>query len=183
MTELRATRDTDLDDVCRVHRAAFGDEAEDIEALVRDLLCDDACEPRLSLAAFEQEPAGAELVGHVLFTPARIEGAANAPNARILAPLAVSPRRQQAGLGSALVREGLRRLRAAGVELVFVYGDPRYYGRFGFRPASVHGLPAPNPIPTEHADAWMVLALGDGVLGEVTGRVRCVSPLERPEHW
>jgi putative acetyltransferase len=49
-----------------------------------------------------------------------------------LAPLAVAASLRRCGVGSALVRNGLAILAARGERLVFVLGDPAYYGRFGF---------------------------------------------------
>ena len=49
-----------------------------------------------------------------------------------LAPVGVSPPLQRRGIGSALIRDGLARLRDRAERLVFVLGDPAYYGRFGF---------------------------------------------------
>ncbi len=59
-----------------------------------------------------------------------------------LAPVAVAPERQQTGAGSALVRTGIARAADRGERLILVLGDPRYYGRFGFRaaiPMGIHG--------------------------------------------
>jgi putative acetyltransferase len=49
-----------------------------------------------------------------------------------LAPIGVSPSLQRNGIGSALIRNGFARLRDRAERLVFVLGDPAYYGRFGF---------------------------------------------------
>jgi putative acetyltransferase len=49
-----------------------------------------------------------------------------------LAPVGVSPSLQRQGIGSALIRHGFARLRDRAERLVFVLGDPAYYGRFGF---------------------------------------------------
>jgi len=49
-----------------------------------------------------------------------------------LAPVGVSPSLQRQGIGSAIIREGFARLRDRAERLVFVLGDPAYYGRFGF---------------------------------------------------
>lgn len=71
---------------------------------------------------------GEGVVGHVLFS--RLD----APmRALALAPVAVHPERQRAGIGSALIREGLERSAADGWDVVFVLGDLAYYERFGFR--------------------------------------------------
>lgn len=57
-----------------------------------------------------------------------------------LAPLAVLSAHRRAGVGAQLVRLGIDGCRGAGVGFVVVLGDPEYYGRFGFQPASRFGL-------------------------------------------
>ncbi|MBX9842374.1 MAG: N-acetyltransferase [Xanthobacteraceae bacterium] len=49
-----------------------------------------------------------------------------------LAPVGVSPPLQRRGIGGALIRDGVARLKDRAERLVFVLGDPAYYGRFGF---------------------------------------------------
>jgi putative acetyltransferase len=53
-----------------------------------------------------------------------------------LAPLAVLPEYHRRGIGSALIRAGLAACRRQGAAWVIVLGNPAYYGRFGFAPAS-----------------------------------------------
>jgi putative acetyltransferase len=60
-----------------------------------------------------------------------------------LAPLAVRPEGQRAGLGSALVRAGLDSAREFGCLGVLVLGDPGYYGRFGFSAQTAAEVRAP----------------------------------------
>lgn len=61
-----------------------------------------------------------------------------------LAPLAVTPERQNDGIGSALVRAGLELADARGEPLVALLGHPTYYPRFGFEPASEYGIEPPD---------------------------------------
>ena len=93
----------------------------------------------LSLVAEE----GDDIVGHVAFSPVTIDGGAGGWFG--LGPVSVWPDRQRAGVGQALVRAGLDRLRAMGAGGCVLLGDPAYYGRFGFRhdPAlrHAHGPP------------------------------------------
>jgi putative acetyltransferase len=49
-----------------------------------------------------------------------------------LAPVGVIPALQRQGVGSALIGEGIARLKDRGERLVFVLGEPDYYRRFGF---------------------------------------------------
>ncbi|MBL8225650.1 MAG: N-acetyltransferase [Chromatiales bacterium] len=161
----------------RLHRRAFGAEGDTIVTLLGDLARDPTAAPRLSLVA----EADGEAVGHVLFTAARIEPGPPGLTCRILAPLAVDPGRQGRGIGTALVRAGLDVLDAAGVDLVFVLGDPAYYGRFGFVPATPAGLVPPHPLVPEFADAWMERTRAGSPGAQ--GRVRCADVLEEPRYW
>jgi putative acetyltransferase len=174
---IREAAEGDLDAVLDVERRAFGGNAE--AELVRRLLSDPSAEPRLSLLAIEDGRA----VGHILFTAVKLHGATKPVTASILAPMAVIPERQGRGIGGALIRDGLKRLKEAGTDLVFVLGWPDYYPRHGFEPAGRHGLDAPYPIAPENADAWMVRALRGGVLGAVTGTVVCADALDKEEYW
>jgi putative acetyltransferase len=76
------------------------------------------------------------IVGHVGFPRLAVDVDGRALPAAGLAPLAVAPSVQRRGIGGALVRAGIERLRAQGETLVLVVGDPRYYARFGFDPAT-----------------------------------------------
>ncbi|WP_375691420.1 GNAT family N-acetyltransferase [Pseudooceanicola sp. LIPI14-2-Ac024] len=74
---------------------------------------------------------GREIVGHVAFSPVTVGNAAGWYG---LGPVSVRPDLQGTGIGSAMIRDGLDRLRAVGAPGCVVLGDPGYYGRFGFVP-------------------------------------------------
>lgn len=169
--------DSDLNDVLRIETEAFGHSKE--SNLVYDLLNDNSAKPLLSLLAIDDD----EAVGHILFTAVRITGNENTLSAMILAPLAILPVAQGKGVGGKLIRDGLRQLAEAKVDLVFVLGHPAYYPRFGFKPAGARGFEAPYPIPEKDAPAWMVQELRPGVIGNYSGRIICADPLNEPEHW
>ncbi len=174
---IRQTTDQDLDAIVSIHEGAFGQNDEAL--LTAKLLSDPSAAPRLSLmAVVDGRPAG-----HVLFTRVIVSGAEAGVAASILAPLAVVPEFQGRGLGGDLIRTGLRHLADGDTDLVFVLGHPGYYTRFGFRPAGAYGLVAPYPIPSQHADAWMVLELKEGTLGTVEGQVKCADALDKQEYW
>jgi putative acetyltransferase len=96
----------------------------------------------VSLVAIE----AVDVVGHVAFSPASIDGEA-VPGWYGVGPLSVRPDRQRSGIGSALMREGIARLRALGGKGCVVVGDPAYYQRFGFQARP--GLTVPG-VPPEH---------------------------------
>ena len=101
------------------------------------------------------------LVGHILFSRLPID-AGRSIHGAALAPVAVLPRWQRQGIGSALIRAGLHACRAAGIEAVIVLGHPGYYPRFGFSAALAERLRAPFAGPAFMALELVPDALRDG---------------------
>lgn len=177
---IREANTADLKGLLEINLAAFGEEeGPEVAQMVKNLLNDPSAEPLLSLVA---EKDNQKLVGHILFTRARVEGN-NGVNPSILAPLAVLPGYQNQGIGGLLIREGLRLLAERDTELVFVLGHPEYYPRHGFIPAGTEGFEAPYPIPAEVTGAWMVQELKPNLVGRVKGKVACPKTMDRPEYW
>ena len=73
------------------------------------------------------------VIDHVAFSPVSMDSASGVWWG--LGPVSVAPVRQRSGVGSALIRSGLRRLAERGVAGCVVLGDPAYYRRFGFGPS------------------------------------------------
>ena len=157
---IRSEEARDRDAVRLVNERAFGgrEEADIVEALHR---------ANAVVVALVAE-VGAAVVGHILFSPVTVEHS-NKPPLAGLAPMAVAPGNQKQGIGSVLVREGLARCRAAGVEGVVVLGHAEYYPRFGFVPAVQFGLRCEYDVA---ADVFMALELTHGALRGVSGLVR-----------
>ena len=175
IVHVRETDANDLDDVLGIHRDAFGQDEE--AQLVVELLADPTAQPLLSLLANEDD----EPVGHVLFGAVRGIVLPQVLRSALLAPLAVLPGRQRAGIGRALIEHGCRLLAERGVGLVFVLGDPPYYGRSGFVPATAYGLQAPYPIQPEAA--WQVRELTPGLLGAGRGTVQPADVITAEHFW
>ncbi len=148
MVTIRAERPEDRDGVRRVGERAFGADGPEA-GLVDALRTDGAHVPDLCLVAVD----GGEVVGHVFHSRARLS---SGHDVLALAPMAVVPDRQREGVGSRLVREGLRLAAQTDFPLVVVLGHPGYYPRFGFEPARELGIVAPFDVP---AEAWMALRL------------------------
>jgi predicted N-acetyltransferase YhbS len=177
---IRNSTQADRIEIEKIHTRAFGEKkGPEIAELVNGLFDDPSAMPIMSLVAVDE----GRMIGHILFTRAVLTGTGPSASIRLLAPLAVLPDAQARGGGSRLIEEGLRQLKAAEVDLVFVLGHPDYYPRCGFSPAGVLGFDAPYPIPDQHAGAWMVQALKDGVIGRVYGTVQCAKVLNHPRHW
>ncbi len=141
MVTIRAETAEDIPAVRRVNELAFGqpDEADLVDALRA------AARLHVSLVAVSH----GQVVGHIFFSPVTLEAEAVAPTIFGLAPMAVLPERQNQGIGSRLVREGMRECQRLGCDVVVVVGHPEYYPRFGFIPASRRGLRCEYPVPDE----------------------------------
>jgi putative acetyltransferase len=165
---VRAETSKDLEAIREVICQAFGreDEARLVDALR------DGGYARLSLVVEE----GERVVGHILFSDLPIIAQGGTLHALALAPLAVLPTRQRQGMGSLLVREGLRVCADTGHRIVVVLGHPNYYPRFGFSASLAERLQAPYSGP-----AFMALELVPGALANVTGEVRYPPPFARAE--
>ena len=131
--EIREESPRDFDAVCELTNAAFSasefghnGEAELIDSLRT------SSSSLLSLVASLDK----QVIGHILFTPVSIESESGSLKGMGLAPMSVHPKFQRQGVGTSLIREGIRQLWSAECQFIAVLGHPDYYPRFGFRPAS-----------------------------------------------
>lgn len=155
----------DYDAVHAINCAAFGQpmEADIVKALRAN------CRDTLSLVAQIEE----RVVGDIFFSPVTIESDRGTVIGMGLAPMAVHPDHQRRGVGSALVAAGVGRLAKNGCPYIVVLGHPLYYPRFGFEPASRHGIHCPWEVPDE---AFMIRILDEGRMEGVRG-----AAVYRPE--
>ncbi len=72
------------------------------------------------------------IVGHAAFSPVKINGADRGWYG--LGPVSVHPDHQGQGIGLALIKHGIRELKAIGAKGCVVLGDPAYYRHAGFAP-------------------------------------------------
>ena len=133
---VRPEQPADHPAVRQVHAAAFGAHGPVVADLVDEL----RGERSLSLVAED----GGEVVGHVLISPALLDAPPQLVPVATLSPLAVLPAHQRRGIGAALVRAGLQASAERRVPVVFLEGDPGYYGRFGFRAGGELGFRRPS---------------------------------------
>jgi len=156
---VRPEEPADVPGIRALHLAAFSTPAEaDLVEALRD-----ACPEFRSWVAVVDDA----LAGHVLYTPARAD---TGPAGLGLGPMAVAPEHQNDGVGSALMRESLAHLGKDGAAWVVVLGHPRYYPRFGFRPAREHGLACVWDVVPD--PAFLVRELRPGGLADVSGVIR-----------
>jgi putative acetyltransferase len=155
---LREETAADVDAILEVNAAAFGRLAE---GRLVDRLRDDELIVASLVAVVDER-----VVGSIVFSRLAVEGRIGSISAVALAPMAVLPEYQRRGIGTALVREGLRVCRQRGSNVAIVLGDPPYYSRFGFSCALAQRLNSPYA-----GSAWMALELFDGALPGLKAKV------------
>jgi putative acetyltransferase len=154
MSSLRTETVADHDAVRRVQREAFGREGE---AALVDRLRRESVDP-ISLVA--ESDAG--IVGHVLFSEARLEVGSNVFVIGALGPVGVLASERRHGIAAALIREGLQRCWARAWPAVIVLGNPAYYTRFGFSRADTWSIRCEFDVPPP---AFMIAFAGAPIAG------------------
>ncbi len=82
-------------------------------------------------------------------------------------PVSVLPAFQKQGIGSALIIHSVNVARNLGYSTIFIYGDPRYYSRFGFRCAEKYDI---KTADDKFAVALQALEVKQGALSSLSGR-------------
>lgn len=154
MLEVREERPDDIAAIRDVNERAFGQQQEG--NIVDTLRSNGAV--LLSLVATLDR----RVVGHILYSSASIGAVAGAA----LGPMSVLPEHQRLGIGSRLVEAGNRRIKDAGCPFIIVLGHAHFYPRFGFSPASTHGITCEWNVPD---DVFMLLVLDEQKMQGVGG--------------
>ena len=153
--KIRKEEPKDIPAVREIVRAAFPTE---VESQLVDALRENG-RAVVSLVVVNAE----KVVGHILFSPVTTAPPSDARGIG-LAPVAVRPDLQSQGIGSKLIREGLRLCREMVFDYCVVLGSPGYYQRFGFQKASPFGIRNEYGVEEE----FMIIRLSDrGVAGRV----------------
>ncbi|MEP6517125.1 GNAT family N-acetyltransferase [Microcoleus vaginatus] len=159
--DIRTEKPEDVEAVRNINILAFGRENE---ANLVDRLRGIAS--TFSFVAVQSD----RVVGHIFFSPVLVEGKCSRNLSLLgLAPVAVLPNYQRQGIGTLLIREGLKECGRSGFQAVVVLGHPDFYSRFGFIPASRKSLGCEYDVPDE---AFMVLELESGALQDCSGTVK-----------
>jgi len=82
-------------------------------------------------------------------------------------PVSVLPAFQKQGIGSALITHTINLAQEMGFPAICIYGDPRYYSRFGFRCAEKYEI---KTADEKFAVGLQVLEFQPGVLINTPGR-------------
>jgi putative acetyltransferase len=174
---IRIATKLDCDNIRGIHLCAFPEgEREIVSKLAINLLSEETTPQTISLVA---ETEGI-VVGHAAFSPVTIDNNESFQG-YILAPLGVMPGYQRRLIGSKLIECGMQHLLKMGASILFVYGDPDYYSRFGFSPdAADRYIP---PYQLQYPFGWQAIALNEGNIVKSALKIACVTSLCDPKLW
>jgi len=173
---IRREDSSDISAVREVHSAAF-EGHEQVVDLVDAL--------RSAPGAFDCVSAvacvGEQVVGHVMLSPCRLDAPRRIVDVFALSPIGVQPEYQGRGIGTDLIAYALAAADSMQIPLIFLEGDPDYYGGRGFERADRIGFRSPSlRIPDESFqvttlsayEPWMI---GTFVYSETFWTLDCVG--------
>jgi putative acetyltransferase len=120
--------------------------------------------PELDFVAEEE----GQIVGQIAYTRGIIKGKGTEDKEVItFGPVSVLPAFQRRGVGRALITHTIDLARDMGYPAICIYGDPRYYNRFGFRCGEKYEIKTRDD---RFAVALQVLELKQGALNKISGK-------------
>jgi putative acetyltransferase len=174
---IRLAQETDLDSILKVIETAFSDEENKLIMNLVVELSEETTSPSIKSLVDEVDN---QIIGYVSFSSIFLKSDSSI-SGYILAPLAVAPKHQKKWIGSNLIKSGIDMLTENGVGVVLVYGDPDYYGRFGFK-AEI-GLSFVPPYSLQYPFGWTGMMLNETPVPEQPIQFDCVAALSKPELW
>src|SRR4030043_66025 len=109
-----------------------------------------------------------QIVGQIVYSRGVIRYIQGAEKEVIsFGPVSVLPAFQKQGIGSSLITHTINLARDMGFLAICIYGDPRYYSRFGFRCGEKYEV---KTTDDKYAFSLMALELKQGSLDSMGGR-------------
>jgi putative acetyltransferase len=174
--QIREATITDSEAIRKLHLQAFDkSEARFVSDVAVNLLQEKSTIKIISLVATDNDV----IIAHIAFSPIFLDSS-NEHFGYILAPLAVLPTQQKKGVGSTIVQHGLDIISSLGAFIVFVYGDPQYYSRFGFKTDLARNFTPPYTL--QYPEGWQAMKLNSTDFPE-GGKLKCVASLNDPQLW
>lgn len=121
---------------------------------------------------------GGRIVGHIFYTRTKVA----AQDGRVFpvlsfGPVSVHPDVQHTGIGSRLITSTMQRAAQMGFSGIVITGNPKYYHRFGFFPASDFGIVSDDGSSFPEL---MAAPLAPGSLSGVSGRMYFAPGFSQP---
>lgn len=110
-----------------------------------------------------------KVIGIIVFTLGQVISAESKTDILFLGPIAVLPEYQNMGIGSKLINESIEKAKKMGFKGIFLTGNPKYYGKFGFVETSKYNIKWSDG---NYHDYFMCLELSNNGLQKVSGIIK-----------
>ena len=168
---------TEVNAIGMVIESAFSDEENKVIMNLVEELHQETTNPSIKSLVAEVDN---QVIGYVSYSPIFLKSDTGI-SGYILAPLAVSPEHQKQGVGSNLINAGIDMLTKDGVGVLLVYGDPAYYGKFGFKEEIGHSFVPPYTL--QYPFGWTGMMLNETPVPKQPIQFECVAALSKPDLW
>ena len=109
-----------------------------------------------------------KIVGSIIYSKAKVKNDDNKEfEVLCMGPIGVLPSYQKQGIGSLLINYSIEKAKQLGYKAVIIFGNPKYYHRFGFKNAKEYNIQTSSG---ENFEAFMALELCYGGLNDISGR-------------
>lgn len=136
------------------------------KALVREIREKPYYIPQLDLVVEED----GRIIGHFILSKLPISHG-HEHEILMLSPVSVAMNKQQRGVGTFMLEEGITLATEMGFKGMIVEGDPRYYHRFGFKTSTEFGIYASEKNLPPSEENLMALELCKNGLEDISGEV------------
>jgi len=108
-----------------------------------------------------------EIAGNIVYAKAKIIGLNKEYDVITFGPVSVLPMYQKKGIGKNLIKHTITKAKEMGFNAVIIYGNPKYYERFGFKNSKEYKI---TDMEGNYNDALMVLELRPKSLENINGK-------------
>jgi predicted N-acetyltransferase YhbS len=108
-----------------------------------------------------------KIVGNIVYAKAKILNMTEEHDVITFGPVSVLPEYQRNGIGKKLIEHTIQKSREMGFNAIIIYGNPKYYERFGFTNCQKYKI---TDMEGNYNDALLVLELYPDSLENITGK-------------
>jgi len=108
-----------------------------------------------------------EIIGNIIYAKAKIIGINEEYDVITFGPVSVLPAYQKKGIGKKLIEHTITKSKEMGFNAVIIYGNPKYYERFGFKNGKEYEI---TDMEGNYNDALMALELHPNSLKNINGK-------------
>jgi predicted N-acetyltransferase YhbS len=108
-----------------------------------------------------------EIIGNIVYAKAKIIDISKEYDMLTFGPVSVLPMYQKNGVGKKLIEHTITKSKKMGFNAIIIYGNPKYYERFGFRNSKEYKI---TDMEGNYNDALMALELYPKSLENINGK-------------